>query len=1402
MTVLSILIQVMAAVLALRLMRMTKKWRVWNLVFMFVFFAIFMNVVYGSVCFFDCLSLGEFPSTLHSAPFVTPEISFFMIFGVAGAFPVLKSFKPSRKPIEKDDGLLQTLHKVSSVGIFRTDPEGLCFYANPRWCEISGVSPEQAKGTGWVESLDPEDRDRVAKEWQEAAENGGSFQSEYRFLHPGGKTTWVLGQAEAEKNSSGKVIGYVGTITDITESKQVKEDLQSTHLLLDAIRHAQSQYIANRNSKLIFDDLLSNILQLTQSKFGFIGEVVHVPEGKAYLKTHTITNFSWNREIQKLYNQYPDIGMEFYDLDTLFEAVISSGDPVIANRPPKDPVNGDLRCGHPALSSFLGLPLFHRGSMIGMVGIANRPTGYAEEIFEYLQPALTTCSNLLQAFRNDEHRKRAEEALKDSEKNYKVISNQMRLIVEGTSPHSGEEFLRSLVCQLGQVLGVRYALVGEFTTKEKNKIQSLACWGDGKLADNIEYDLAGSPCQEVVGKNLCYFSDHVQELFPQDELLFEMGIKSYMGLPLLDKSGHPIGVLHVCHDKPIANPPSARMILSIFVARAEMEIQRQHAEDALKESEQRFKDLMDNATAVVYMKDFAGRYIQINALFEKIFHLKKGEIIGTTDHEIFPEEIADKLIENDRKVWAKGEPIEFEEVVKLDDGLHTYISIKFPLKDSHGNTYAVCGISTDITKRKKAELLIVGRNRILKLIATGCPLQETLNALSLSAEEQAKGLYCSILLLDESGKRLFNGSSPSLPNDYVKAIDGFDIGPDIGSCGAAAYKKELVIVEDIASDPLWAGFKKTPLTHGLRACWSAPICGSKGQCMGTFALYYNDVRKPTEMELGLIKSSAHIAGLAIERHRDETALINANDQLERRVQERTAQLKDNEAYVQTILNNVMDALIMVNTKGEIESFNAAAENIFGYAAKDILGKNVTTVIPEAYREKHSQGFAKHLEGQGLNDFIKTDRSNILWSNLELKGLHKDGSIFPVEVSISEIMYGDQMSFICVLRDITERKRAEAVVLGQNHTLEMLVKGNTLVDVLDTLSTSIEDLLDGVRCSLMILDESGRYLRHQSAPNLPEAYLKCVDGIEIGPEVGSCGSSAYLNKIVIVEDVATDPRFAGLKDLLLAHGLKGTVSCPIRSIDGNVLGTFCIYFSKPRTPLDNEIQLIQSAANLAGVAIERKRAEGQLKKSLDEKELLLKEIHHRTKNNMQIISSLLWLQSKDIKEEKYQLMFRDCSNRILSMALLHEKVYESPDLLEIDLQAYLTSLLCDLFASYGETTDRIEYSIETNDISLDLDTGIPCGLLIQELVSNSLKHAFPEKRRGKIWLILQPRDNGEIELIVGDDGIGFSEDLDYRKTQSLGLQLVTTLAEKQLRGTIELDGTKGTVFKLTFVKGRI
>jgi two-component sensor histidine kinase len=214
--------------------------------------------------------------------------------------------------------------------------------------------------------------------------------------------------------------------------------------------------------------------------------------------------------------------------------------------------------------------------------------------------------------------------------------------------------------------------------------------------------------------------------------------------------------------------------------------------------------------------------------------------------------------------------------------------------------------------------------------------------------------------------------------------------------------------------------------------------------------------------------------------------------------------------------------------------------------------------------------------------------------------------------------------------------------------------------------------------------------------------------------------------------------------------------------------------------------------------ERKRAEEQIKASLGEKEVLLKEIHHRVKNNLQVVSSMLQLQSRNIKDKETVEMFQESRNRVRSMALVHERLYQSRDLAMVDFAKYIQSLTSYLCRSYGVNTNVIQLKTNLHDVFLGVDTAIPCGLILNELVSNSLKHAFPEGREGEIRIELRSDGNDKFTLMVSDNGIGLLEDLDFRNTESLGLQLVNTLVN-QLEGTIELDRRGGTTFKITFAE---
>ncbi|NLX03783.1 MAG: PAS domain-containing protein [Phycisphaerae bacterium] len=214
--------------------------------------------------------------------------------------------------------------------------------------------------------------------------------------------------------------------------------------------------------------------------------------------------------------------------------------------------------------------------------------------------------------------------------------------------------------------------------------------------------------------------------------------------------------------------------------------------------------------------------------------------------------------------------------------------------------------------------------------------------------------------------------------------------------------------------------------------------------------------------------------------------------------------------------------------------------------------------------------------------------------------------------------------------------------------------------------------------------------------------------------------------------------------------------------------------------------------------EAKRAEEQIKASLQEKEVLLREIHHRVKNNLQIISSLLNLQSRYIQDERALDVFRESQNRIRSMVLIHEKLYRSKDLARVDFAEYVQSLASHLVRSYGTRRAGVDLRVHVEGVALPIDTAIPCGIIINELVTNALKHAFPDGRRGEIRIDLHPAER-EYRLVVSDNGTGIPADLDFRKTESLGLQLVTTLTD-QLDGTVELERDGGTRFTIVFPKG--
>jgi len=278
--------------------------------------------------------------------------------------------------------------------------------------------------------------------------------------------------------------------------------------------------------------------------------------------------------------------------------------------------------------------------------------------------------------------------------------------------------------------------------------------------------------------------------------------------------------------------------------------------------------LIDGVPDYLWIKDAEDRFVVANkALASDYGRARTCDMIGLTDFDLHPAQAAHGFRALEQEILATGRPMfDLEENVVTATGANKWLSTtKAPLRNDNGEIIGLIGIARDVTARKMGDLLRDGQAHILEMIAMGAPLEAVLDRLARLVESQLTGIVSSILLLDEDRVHLRHGAAPSLPEAYTRAIDGARIGPQAGSCGTAAFRREAVIVEDIMTDPLWADYKDLAAAHGLRSCWSTPILSHQGAVLGTFAMYSAVARAPSVAETRLVEIAAHIAGIAIER---------------------------------------------------------------------------------------------------------------------------------------------------------------------------------------------------------------------------------------------------------------------------------------------------------------------------------------------------------------------------------------------------------------------------------------------------------------------------------------------------------------------------------------------------------
>jgi PAS domain S-box-containing protein len=324
---------------------------------------------------------------------------------------------------------------------------------------------------------------------------------------------------------------------------------------------------------------------------------------------------------------------------------------------------------------------------------------------------------------------------------------------------------------------------------------------------------------------------------------------------------------------------------SMLIVNARDVTEKKRAEEMVRRSDERLKMALAGAQMGVWEWD-----VKSDALFWSdecfdICGMDRREMVFGDFIQLVSEDEADRLLGVVRQALSNRMVFSAEFRIRRPDGEARWISaLGNGAYDEHGGPVRLLGIMQDITERKLATTMVTSQNRVLEHIATGASLKVVLEEIVLSVEDQLPNALCSLLLLDRDGERLRVAAAPSLSPEYNAAIDGVRIGPAVGSCGTAAFRRQTVIVNDISADPLWEGFRQTALQHGLRACWSVPVFSLRGgstdpEVLGTFAVYYREPRLPDPQADRLIARAAHLARVAIEHSRAAQALRESEERL-------------------------------------------------------------------------------------------------------------------------------------------------------------------------------------------------------------------------------------------------------------------------------------------------------------------------------------------------------------------------------------------------------------------------------------------------------------------------------------------------------------------------------------------
>jgi PAS domain S-box-containing protein len=796
------------------------------------------------------------------------------------------------------------------------------------------------------------------------------------------------------------------------------------------------------------------------------------------------------------------------------------------------------------------------------------------------------------------------------------------------------------------------------------------------------------------------------------------------------------------------------------------------SEAALAEREELLRTVVTNTPTILYALDRDGIFTLSEGKGLEAMNLKSGEVVGRSIFDLY-EDHPDIL----QAVHQVLNGAESDLILNLN-GV-TYDNRVTPLLDQQGDMLGIIGVATDITARKQAEealrdakkdLEIRVEERTAELRHTNQQLQLEI-AQRTQVEQSLRESQVCLQLLNNISRGITSGVSveqvikstvqqigqhfKTLRILYSVIIDGvitavhstqpeammmlegavLDV-KQAPEYSALIERRHPIAITDVSQASFLAPFADAMIARGTRALLTVRVQHSAQQ-MGSLSFNSSEPHQWSDYEISTLTEIADYLSIVLQE---------AQAQQERQRAEERLRL------FESVVVNGRDSIIITTGDPEnpqITYVNAAFIESTGYAPEEVIGKT-----PRLLQGPKSDRAQLNKVRQALLDHTSIQ--------IELINYRKDGSEFWVDLNLVPILddHGALTHYVALQRDITDRKWSEKMLIATQARLKYLLSSNP--SVIYTCHPN----------------------RNRSCTFVSENITQ-----QLGYEVWQ-----YLKESRFWLDRIHPDDLSRVLEHVSQLFEIGQLTCEYRFLHKDGSYRWLRDGMKLLRDQGQPVEIIGSVVDIT----DRKWAENQIHASLEEKEVLLKEIHHRVKNNLQVISSLLKLQAGYIKDDRILEVFKESQNRIRAMALIHEKLYQSEDLAKSNFAEYIRSLATDLFRSYSVNSRMVKLNLKVEDVRLSIDTAIPCGLIINELISNSLKYAFSAGQTGEINIHFFSETEDCYTLIVQDNGSGFPIDLDFRNTKSLGLQLVCSLT-KQLHGTIDLERDRGVAFKITFAE---